>query len=634
MKKFGKTDFTYKPNINDIRLSKKIIFHPLKKGLFRFSSTNYFPRSRKIPIFLRTINNFNYDKLKNIKQNNFQLKKIEFKKSSSEIFNSNDVDLVRNLNYDCPVQNTNNTQLRESLINSQFEITNANNDKKQNEVNLPKLSKLAKYKSYEIIQSHKKKIKLELSEQLQKELINKLKYLRNDCQIRKLEKDKIFLKIKEIEEKLEEIDAENHYFKEQYKKQMNEIKKRKDSPEKKLEILRNRFKANLGKKMKKHKGSLMDIFNVDKKDNHNNNSKSKNNNISQDTFNLSNLKKESPKQSENKLKNSNNPNLSNSSIKHEQNLQEKKLENFEINLLQSQRKKEYENFQMQQHDKINNLKKEWKKLDNILNKIDLDLEENKKKEKKIVDRLMTYYKEILFKGKNVKKDGLVWIIKAIWNLGENVPMPFMPEFLDFDSIDYLFKLANKQIEIENCNKKIKEVKLKLKNQLGNKYDYIKLKKNTNNKSTDFNESSNIPSMIKAKTYFKMKKESEMLENENKKDLYKELIKEFKGKDLQFEIIKMPEVDYIKEIKKRILQIENEILELKKKEIRRIYKCFIEFDYENKYHANVETVLSALIGLDAKDTELNKYNVVKKEYISSLRKIRFFDHEHIRKILSK
>jgi hypothetical protein len=289
---------------------------------------------------------------------------------------------------------------------------------------------------------------------------------------------------------------------------------------------------------------------------------------------------------------------------------------------------------MQQHDKISNLKKEWKKLDNILNKIDLDLEENKKKEKKIVDRLMTYYKEILFKGKNVKKDGLVWIIKAIWNLGENVPMPFMPEFLDFDSIDYLFKLANKQIEIENCNKKIKEVKLKLKNQLGNKYDYIKLKTNTNNKSTDFNESSNIPSMIKAKTYFKMKKESEMLENENKKDLYKELIKEFKGKDLQFEIIKMPEVDYIKEIKKRILQIENEILELKKKEIRRIYKCFIEFDYENKYHANVETVLSALIGLDAKDTELNKYNVVKKEYISSLRKIRFFDHEHIRKILSK
>ena len=53
---------------------------------------------------------------------------------------------------------------------------------------------------------------------------------------------------------------------------------------------------------------------------------------------------------------------------------------------------------------------------------------------------MQYYKEILLKGKNVKNDGLVWIIKTIWYLGENVPISFMPPFLDFDSIEYLFIL--------------------------------------------------------------------------------------------------------------------------------------------------------------------------------------------------
>ena len=247
---------------------------------------------------------------------------------------------------------------------------------------------------------------------------------------------------------------------------------------------------------------------------------------------------------------------------------------------------------------------------------------------------MTYYKEILYRGKTAKKDGLVWIIKAMWNLGQNVPMSFMPEFLDFDSIDYLFKLANKQIEVENCNKKINELKLKLKKEIGDKYDYVKLYTNTNNKSNDFNESNNMPSMITAKAYLKMRKDSQVLENENKKDVYKDLVKEFKEKNLQFELINLPEVGYIREIKKRIKQIEDEILEMKKKEIRRIYRCFIEFDYENKFHTNVETVLSALLGIDAKDTELNKYNVVKKEYIASLKKIRFFDHEHIRKILSK
>ena len=104
--------------------------------------------------------------------------------------------------------------------------------------------------------------------------------------------------------------------------------------------------------------------------------------------------------------------------------------------------------------------------------------------------------------------------------------------------------------------------------------------------------------------------------------------------MQFEIINLPEIGYIREIKRHIHQIESDILEMKRKEIRRICRCFIEFDYENKFHTDVETVLSALVGIDAKDTEMNKYNVVKKEYITKLKKIRFFDHEHIRKILSK
>ena len=628
MKKFDKTEYSYKPMVNDVKLStQKIVnFYPSKKLFSRFSSTNYFPKTRKIPIFLRTINNFNYDKLKNIRQNNFHIKKINLKKSTSAIFQSNDVDLVRNLNFDTMAQYSNNSQLRESLINTLKENPNDNNEKKKKqneEINLPKLSKLSKYKSYDIIQTHKKKIKIELSEQLQKELINKLKHLKNECQMKKMEKDKIFIKIKKIEEELDEIDAENHYFKEKYKNKINDLSKiRSQSPKKKMEILRNR-NLEMKKRKNKYKNSLMDIFNVDKKENN------KSKNISQDTSNISNAKNDSPKQSD-KFLSKQNIDINISGKFDEQ----KKFENFELNLLQNQRKKEYENFQKKQDDKINKLKEEWKKLDVILNQIDLELEENKKKEKKIVNRLMTYYKEILFRGKTVKKDGLVWIIKAMWNLGENVPMSFMPEFLDFDSIDYLFKLANKQIEIESCNKKINEIKIKLKKEIGDKYDYVKLYTN-NNKSNDFNESNNnMPSMIKAKAYLKMRKDSQIQENENKKDVYKDLVKEFEEKNLQFELINLPDIEYIREIKKRIKQIEDEILELKKKEIRRIYRCFIEFDYENKYHTNVETVLSALLGIDAKDTELNKYNVVKKEYITSLKKIRFFDHEHIRKILSK
>ena len=52
----------------------------------------------------------------------------------------------------------------------------------------------------------------------------------------------------------------------------------------------------------------------------------------------------------------------------------------------------------------------------------------------------------------------------------------MPLFLDFDSIEYLFKLAHKQLGIEYFTKKINDMKLSLKKDISNKYknDFIKL----------------------------------------------------------------------------------------------------------------------------------------------------------------
>ena len=257
---------------------------------------------------------------------------------------------------------------------------------------------------------------------------------------------------------------------------------------------------------------------------------------------------------------------------------------------------------------------------------------SRKEEKDIVSKLMLFYKEILFKGKVVKNDGLVWIIKAIWYLGENVPMQFMPQFLDFESIDYLFQLAHKQLEIEYFSKKVREMKLALKKDIWVRYkDDIK-KLNISNEIENENNNDHLDTK---KLLFNMKKQqTKELVNENKKDIYRDLVKEFEEKNLQFEITNLPEINKINNVKKHVEKIKNDIIRLKQNEIKRISKCFIENNYEEKYHTNIETVLSALIGTDAKDTELNKYNTLKKNFIAKLKKIRFFDHEHIRKILSK
>ena len=651
---FRKTNYKLKilkDTKKDIKYSTQHIINKDAKRLVpNLSCRNYFKKSPQNPLFIKTLNQFN-------------LEKTKLKNSSSALFQSNDVDFVRNLNFDYLGQINENIMLRENLINSLHNNSNEEEEEKTEEdllkenlnknkneaekeqIQLPKLNTntiktLNKYKSYELIQSHKRKIKNEISEQLQKELINKLKNLRGDVNLKKTEKNEIFKKIKNIEKELDEIDLENYFSKEKYKRQIDDIVK-KTMEERKEEVIKNKAHAKLEAKKKKFikAGNFMEIFGKGKVDNPSpiNNNNKDSNNINNNTPSKSsrtNLKNEAEKpiiETHNLINNFENNNFTDKNAR--KSLNKKSLEIFKINLLQTQRKKEFENFQNSQKEKVLNLKLDLKNLENALNKIDKDLETSRKEEKEIISKLMLFYKELLFKGKSLKKDGLVWIIKAIWYLGENVPMSFMPQFLDFESIDYLFKLAHKQLEIEYFSKKIREMKLNLKKDISIKYkDDIK-KLNISNKVENENNNK-YSSFDKRKLYSNMKKENNVLANENKKDVYRDLVKEFEQKNLQFEIMNLPEVNRINSVKKHVEKIRDDIIQLKKNEIKRISKCFIENNYEEKYHTNIETVLSALIGTDAKDTEMNKYNTHKKNYIAKLKKIRFFDHEHIRKILSK
>ena len=654
---FRKTEYRLKKPkhiFKDIKYStQNIIKKNPKKLIPNLSCRNFFHKSHKQPIFLNTINQFDFDKLL-------------LKKSSSNLFQSNDVDLVRNLNFDYLEQINDNTLLRENLISNSLQNNPKekeeskifdfmqeklkHNENKKDQLELPKLQKIKKsnkYKSYEIIQSHRKQIQNEMGEQIEKELINKIKNLRNNMNEKKIEKNEIFLKIKKIELELDEIYMENYFSKQKYKKQIDDIVK-KNLYDRKDEENKNKAQAKLEAKKKKYNKSgnfHMEIFNQNKAETNINNSSNSpnvsnstnknNNNLPSTTVNT-NIKNEEPRNNFDRmpsLKNMDYSNIKNTSNQNsKKNMSKKSMEIFKINLLQTQRKKEFQNFQSAQKEKELTLKLELKNLENDLNKIDKELDATRKEEKEIINKLMLFYKELLFKGNQTKKDGIVWIIKSIWYLGENVPLSFMPEFLDLESIEYLFQLAQLQLEIDYFTKKILEMKLALKKDISTKYKNDIIKLNINNNKDNGNKKNCINH--KSKIFRNMEKDSEEIELENKKNVYTELVKEFEKKNLQFEITNLPEVNRINKVKKHIEKIKKDIVELKKNEIKRISKCFIENDYEEKYHTNIETVLAALIGIDAKDTEMNKFNLNKKDYLSKLKKIRFFDHEHIRKILSK
>jgi hypothetical protein len=336
--------------------------------------------------------------------------------------------------------------------------------------------------------------------------------------------------------------------------------------------------------------------------------------------------------------------------------------------------------------RILELKRDLNELKMPLNSINQKIIEIRDIEKSTKEKLMKHYLELLYDGKEVRGEGLIWIIKGIWKIGENVPMSFMPTFLDFDAIKYLFKMAKISIELESTKKYIIDIKLNLKQKVNNmpinqlllanekniednsgkndndnenykENEINNLNINFMNKLDNINNSSEIKhsknrksSLLYKKNYIFKKKlmnsastpnltkeimnfnnyrNFNMSEDEKNKEIKSTVLslsKIFEKKEKNhFDIENMKEVKEINKLKKKIMLLNNQIEELKNNEVQRIFHEYVYNDYERVYHAPIEVVLGALIGEHSKDIQLNNYSVFRKGYLDEIRNIRFYEY---------
>ena len=101
------------------------------------------------------------------------------------------------------------------------------------------------------------------------------------------------------------------------------------------------------------------------------------------------------------------------------------------------------------------------KIDEIKEKLEIE----KTELKTIKNKLMLHYHRILNDGLDTRQEGLIWVIKAIWNLGHNVIMYYMPNYLDEKAISFLFSIAHKEFALQKIRSDIEDHKAKLKNKL-------------------------------------------------------------------------------------------------------------------------------------------------------------------------
>ena len=519
-------------------------------------------------------------------RNNFRI----INKSSSKgelsvaLFQGNDVDLVRNLDLYKEKDIWNNFLLKGKLKNDiikgkdyDFRIAK----KRVSVLKLPKVNSLTIdgiLESEQKLNQNKKEAQKNLAySQLEMELCSELKNLRQRYKEKKEERDNIYENFKTLNDEVEKVSLEIQVMKSM---EMLENSRERKNKQRELEKDNNQFE-----KMKK-KNNLTIDKEIDEND--------KTENI-----------KDNNTEAQNKL------------IKIKNMYQLKKEQDF-------QKKLKYE--------KLDTLKNKLVNINEPLKQLNKEIFEIKRKENLVIQKLMSHYESLLFKGEEVRNEGLVWIIKAIWNLGENVPMSFIPPFLDFQSIEFLFQYAHKSIELENFKKILNEVKEKLQIEIHKLFYNSKspkrysssfefktdlIKKNTISKKS-IKEHNFINSYIKASE----------TEEENKNVNYLKEMQNLTGqKKSEINFNKLKGIEKLEELKSKIKSIENEIFNLRKRETTRLFKEFVENDYENKYHVSIDIVLAALLGEHIKNIEINKYSKYKKEYLDELKFVRFYQYGH-------
>lgn len=252
------------------------------------------------------------------------------------------------------------------------------------------------------------------------------------------------------------------------------------------------------------------------------------------------------------------------------------------------------------------------------------------KKKKFINentnKLMYHYQKLLYEGSDCRQEGLIWIIKAIWNLGKNVPMEFFPTFLDFEAIDYLFTVAHKTIDLSNTKNEIAKIKKQLHKELKERKEKEAKEQIENEKTDELFRTSVFPLknkiMIKALSQndIFMKKKKEENEEINLKKIKHMVMNRKSAIDGDF----LEHITQIDVLSLKIKKIEKEIASLKRQQLNRIFKEFTENDYQRRYNVIIDVVIAALIGEYNKNNEMIKIAQKKKKYKQDIKHIQFFN----------
>ena len=237
-----------------------------------------------------------------------------------------------------------------------------------------------------------------------------------------------------------------------------------------------------------------------------------------------------------------------------------------------------------------------------------------------IDFLSDYYHKKLYEGLDIRNEGLIWIMKAIWNLGKEIILSYFPTFLDKLSIDYLFEVAHRSVEISKIKNEIKN----LRKALDIQFEIINKQNKYENTKALFRTSINHNLNSKSLPKIKLNKLNIVNNTINQNNVtIKNIDKVLNEKNPYSKILESPYIQKISDLAAESANLDYEILQMKRKELNRLFKEFFINDYEKRFHVVIETVLGALVGENKRDHEMVKYSKMKKDYFDNIRYIQYY-----------
>jgi hypothetical protein len=294
-----------------------------------------------------------------------------------------------------------------------------------------------------------------------------------------------------------------------------------------------------------------------------------------------------------------------------------------------QRKKEIE----KKKDLYQKYKTTVENIKNIIKKENIELDE-------IKNILLVHYHKLLAEGRDTRKEGLCWLIKAIWNLGSKVIASYLPSFLDEKSISFIYNYTTKDIEYAKLKKKLDEIHLKMRikrekinipdkhslpqmNQTGNTFKTdlnMQMKSIELDSANEFDSEEILSSNVLKGLIAKYKQENNVWED----NLNMKKIEQIMKKKGQLGEDAMEYIKCVTELESQLKNIQNLMMTMKKTELARVNKEFYTNDYERRYKVSQENMISALIGEDNTPNELSRQKRDQKKYFQQLENIRNYN----------